>query len=201
MEKHKKAPKRKAEELTKIRRKMRRLESKLRKYERSSDLDTSTSSVDSSVDSEQENGSSSIDGENRDIMIFGDDPFCEKTYGPEIYGSLATKWNNYLQNSIEKELKSKLFDNKQIPNNCLFLEDPTLNPEVQAMISAKDAKKNAFTMELQNQLGKGTSALGTVIDDSRREHRNKSRESISKINKPCRGRENAMHCSPCYDQL
>nr|CAI5836535.1 unnamed protein product [Callosobruchus analis] len=135
----------------------------MRKYETSSDSDTSSSSVDSSVDSEQENGSSSIDGENRDMMILGDDPSCEKTYGPEIYGSLATIWNNYLQNGIEKELKSKLFDNQQIPNNCILLEDPTLNPEVQAMISAKDAKKNAFTMKLHNQLGKGTSALGTVI--------------------------------------
>ncbi|VEN53039.1 unnamed protein product [Callosobruchus maculatus] len=163
MGKHKKAPKIKAEELTRIRRKMRRLESKLKKYETSSDSDTSTSSTDSSVDSEQENGSSSNDDENRDIMILGDDPSCEKTYGPEIYGSLASRWNNYLQNGIEKELKSKLFDNQQIPNNCLFLEAPILNPEVQAMISTKDAKKDAFVMELQNQLGKGISALGTVI--------------------------------------
>ncbi|VEN58779.1 unnamed protein product [Callosobruchus maculatus] len=31
------------------------------------------------------------------------------------------------------------------------------------MISTKDAKKDAFVMELQNQLGKGISALGTVI--------------------------------------
>nr|CAI5852921.1 unnamed protein product [Callosobruchus analis] len=154
MGKHKKAPKRKAEELTKIRRKMRRLESKLRKCEPSSDSDISTSSIDSSVDSEQENGSSSIDGENRDMIL---------PARRQIYGSLATRWNNYLQNGIEKELKTKLFDNQQIPKNCLFLEAPTLNPEVQAMISAKDAKKDAFIMELQYQLGKGMSALGTVI--------------------------------------
>lgn len=68
-----------------------------------------------------------------------------------------------MQVGLDKETKTKLFENKQFPSNCPLLEGPKNNPEVQVLISQAENKKDGFLMDLQNQLGKGIAALGTAI--------------------------------------
>lgn len=119
----------------------------------------SETSSDSSSNSESDDNN---DNENIK-QILGDDPNDERTYGPDVSEDLALRWNKYLSEGLDKETRTKLFEIWNAPSNCTMLQGPKLNPEVQTMLSPTEAKKETFLMELQNNLGKGLSALGAVI--------------------------------------
>ncbi|XP_056639418.1 uncharacterized protein LOC130446918 [Diorhabda sublineata] len=161
MAKGKKAEKRKQKVISGIRRKMKRLEEKLREYDSSSESESSPYADSNSSSSGTTSDKSARMGEIKTIL--GEDPTEEKIYGPEISSELANRWKNYLQNGIDKETKAKLFENSLVPSNCSLLEAPKNNPEVQTVISASENKKDSFLAELQNQLGKSISVLGTAL--------------------------------------
>ncbi|XP_056635917.1 uncharacterized protein LOC130444663 [Diorhabda sublineata] len=161
MPKGKKAEKRKQKVISGIRRKMKRLEEKLREYDSSSESESSSYADSNSSSSGTTSDKSARMGEIKTIL--GEDPTEEKIYGPEISSELANRWKSYLQNGIDKETKAKLFENSLVPSNCSLLEAPKNNPEVQTVISASENKKDSFLAELQNQLGKSISVLGTAL--------------------------------------
>lgn len=84
------------------------------------------------------------------------------------------RWNRYLQSGIEKDAKAKL-----IPRNCLFLEAPKHNAEVQAMTFAREIKRDAFLIDLHNKVGKGITALNATTSIMLEEIKDKTDDTVN----------------------
>lgn len=83
--------------------------------------------------------------------------------GPALAADLATRWESYLSSGIDKESRKKLIEQYNVPTNCKYLKAPTLNPEVEALMSPADIKKDKFLTNLQEILGKGITAGGEAL--------------------------------------
>ncbi|KAL1516241.1 hypothetical protein ABEB36_000160 [Hypothenemus hampei] len=127
--------------------------------------DSDISSSDSTDDSTpSRNGSD----QNRDLeqfkTILWENPADENLLRPAIADEIATRWKTYLSQGIDKEEKTKLIEKWRVPLNCRNLQAPQLNPEVQAMLSITDQKKESFLKDLQDMLGQGLTALACTLD-------------------------------------
>ncbi|VEN36276.1 unnamed protein product [Callosobruchus maculatus] len=154
------------DEFDKLKKKMRKLERKMKWNSSSSDSDTETSHSDATSSSSQP--SSDVEESKMDTNIagiLGDDPTLPKNTGPDISEELAVRWNSYLSQGVDKETWKKLLESSPIPGNCTMLQGPMLNCEVQAMLSPVELKKDSFLHDLQGNLGKGIGILGTIITD------------------------------------
>ncbi|XP_056637712.1 uncharacterized protein LOC130445848 [Diorhabda sublineata] len=168
MPKGKKAEKRKQKVISGIRRKMKRLEEKLREYDSNTGLLQQVQNLNplhTQIATPLAPALLRIKALEWEKLkpFLGRIRLRKKIYGPEISSELANRWKSYLQNGIDKETKAKLFENSLVPSNCSLLEAPKNNPEVQTVISASENKKDSFLAELQNQLGKSISVLGTAL--------------------------------------
>lgn len=80
-------------------------------------------------------------------------------FGEKIHDNLARLWLPILRKGIEKEAKEKLIKQYQIPENCILLQAPKLNPEIAATISDSTRNKDKRVESAQQQLGLGITAL------------------------------------------
>ncbi|CAH1102165.1 unnamed protein product [Psylliodes chrysocephalus] len=153
----------------KIKRKMRKLERMLDISNSESDSSKSEDSVSSSSDESQDSTQAVINTNMADTIenslenILGSHPDEETTKGPEIAVDLAKRWESVLSSRLDKDVRQKLMDKWQAPQNCQGLNAPKLNPEVQSIISATDAKKDKFLQNIQDLMGKGITALVVAI--------------------------------------
>ncbi|KAG5874277.1 hypothetical protein JTB14_021094 [Gonioctena quinquepunctata] len=79
------------------------------------------------------------------------------------YLALTPRWSNYLTNGIDKEVRVELSSRWQIPENFQTLPAPKVNPEMDAILSSLDKKKDTVLAGLQDKLGTGLAAVGTVL--------------------------------------
>ncbi len=61
---------------------------------------------------------------------------------------------------LSKEEKSDLLIQYRLPNNCLALTAPNINPEIAVILSNAHQKRDACNFEFQVQLGAAISAIG-----------------------------------------
>lgn len=105
---------------------------------------------DTFVSSETSHSSTSSSGstyaENLTVIL-GAIPSNERAFGPEISEQIAKRWKNYVLQGLDKDTKIQLLDKWCVPANCTNLQAPQLNPEVQAMVSVTEQKKETFLME------------------------------------------------------
>ncbi|KAI8427327.1 hypothetical protein MSG28_001906 [Choristoneura fumiferana] len=88
------------------------------------------------------------------LQALGDLMPEKPSYGPPINSDLARIWSTILKNGIQKESKDKLID-KLMPENCILLKAPKLNPEIAASISDNIVNRDKKIEMEQNQLGIG----------------------------------------------
>ncbi|XP_074027233.1 uncharacterized protein [Leptinotarsa decemlineata] len=95
--------------------------------------------------------------------LLGSRPQNETEEGAEIAPELAVRWESFLLCGLDKEVRKKLLEQWIVPRNCKSLRAPSLNPEVQALLSPIDLKKDKFIENLQEIIGKGITAEGTAL--------------------------------------
>ncbi|CAH0558189.1 unnamed protein product [Brassicogethes aeneus] len=89
------------------------------------------------------------------LELLGKEPANEDDdYGQEIIPNLASRWSNYISQSIEKETKAELLSKYKIPKNVELLKGPELNPEISSCLSESNKKKDKFCEKLQNEIAK-----------------------------------------------
>lgn len=63
---------------------------------------------------------------------------------------LALRWESYLTSGLDKETRKSLLETWKTPSNCRQLTAPVLNPEIQALLSQVNLKKNKFLQNMQD---------------------------------------------------
>ena len=98
------------------------------------------------------------------LEILGDDPENKKGQTIELHTALVSRWKYILTKGLSKESRSEISNRYPFPSNCIHLNAPKLNPEVQQMLLPLSLKRDRYQMLSQQQLGAGITALGTVIN-------------------------------------
>ncbi|KAJ8930809.1 hypothetical protein NQ314_016341 [Rhamnusium bicolor] len=97
------------------------------------------------------------------LKIMGEDPNKKQNANFSLQDQLATIWQTILVNGLKKADAQSLFNTYQIPKNLVNLKPPVFNAEVKAASSKQSIMADASYTEMQNQIGKGLSALGKCI--------------------------------------
>lgn len=98
------------------------------------------------------------------IKILGDDPGKAKANDFVLHDALAVRWRHTITNGLSKEELAGLLDKYKQPTNLLELTPPKLNPEILTILNKQNSLRDGSYVEIQNQLGKGLSALGKGIN-------------------------------------
>lgn len=103
------------------------------------------------------------------LDMLGVDPNKEQSPTYDLHQDVALRLTHWLQNGIDKDKKDELLKKYGIPNNCNYLNAPTLNDEIKIILKssisgANTLRKDSFQMQLQTQLGKGISAIGIATN-------------------------------------
>lgn len=98
------------------------------------------------------------------LNSLGDDPTKNQGTSFALHEQLVLRWQAILTNGLKKGDKQNLLNKYEVPENLTNLCPPKLNPEVKAALSKQNLATDSAYVELQNQLGKGLSALGNGIN-------------------------------------
>ncbi|CAH1993852.1 unnamed protein product [Acanthoscelides obtectus] len=95
--------------------------------------------------------------------ILGTDPSMPKVMGKPVSDQVASRLNYYATNGMSSDEKETIRLEWPTPENCLSFNSPTLNPEILALLSPTDQKKDSFMCHIQNDIAGSLSALSSVI--------------------------------------
>lgn len=84
--------------------------------------------------------------------------------GPSLDSEIVNRWSSYLTQGFNKDTR-ELWANIPFPGNCPLLEAPKLNPEIEAILSSTDSKKDSFLANIQSKFGKGLTYMGYALDE------------------------------------
>lgn len=121
--------------------------------------------IDSSSSSEEESDTrneTTLASHNELTNLLGDDPSANSNVGPPLDSEIVVRWCNYLSHGFDKDSRD-LWSKHPFPENCPLLEGPKLNPEIEAILSPSDIKKDGFLLGIQSKLGKGLTFLGYAL--------------------------------------
>ncbi|XP_031338427.1 uncharacterized protein LOC116167250 [Photinus pyralis] len=93
----------------------------------------------------------------------GEDPNRVATNSFSLHEKLVTRWDALLTNGLKKGDSQTLLNNYELPSNLKSLCPPKLNLEVKAALQKQNILTDSAYVEIQNQLGKGLTALGKGI--------------------------------------
>lgn len=99
------------------------------------------------------------------INILGVHPTEVIEVGPIVDEQITSRWTEYLTKGIGKEGRSELTGKYPVVQNCQALTPPKMNSEVQECLDEPTSRQDNFLTKLQEQLGKGLTALATPIDN------------------------------------
>lgn len=102
---------------------------------------------------------------NEEILeCLGDDPAANETPKAEIHKDLASRWGHLLKSGLTKVKREQLLQKYPTPLNCSPLRAPKLHDEVKRILNASVIRKDTFQEQVQDQLGKGLTALGLALN-------------------------------------
>nr|CAI5863572.1 unnamed protein product [Callosobruchus analis] len=170
---------------TKIQRKMRKLDHKLKEYNKRK-ASSSSESEDSSNDSTSSSSSSDIgDREYRattqktvedippqqpgqeiaiPIDILGTNPLESAAVGPEIHAEIASRWTTFCRTGLDKDDRKSLIEKYPSPSNVESLSPPILNAEISACLTENLLKQDKFLSTLQKQIAAAMSAIALPMN-------------------------------------
>ncbi|CAH1978715.1 unnamed protein product [Acanthoscelides obtectus] len=95
--------------------------------------------------------------------ILGTDPSMPKVMGKPVSDQVASRLNYYATNGMSSDEKEKIRLEWPTPENCSSFNSPTLNPEILALRSPTDQKKDSFMCHIPNDIAGSLSALPSVL--------------------------------------
>nr|CAH7716351.1 unnamed protein product [Callosobruchus chinensis] len=102
-------------------------------------------------------------------VFLGDDPSSQNKSNFELHKALCTRWSHIMCHGLEKDKKLKLLERYPLPNNCLEMSAPLINPEVSGVLSNPHLQRDEAHLGIQRQLNTGLAALGRgvniILDD------------------------------------
>nr|CAH7762543.1 unnamed protein product [Callosobruchus chinensis] len=102
-------------------------------------------------------------------VFLGDDPSSQNKSNFELHKALCTRWSHIMCHGLEKDKKLKLLERYPLPNNCLEMSAPLINPEVSGVLSNPHLRRDEAHLGIQRQLNTGLAALGRgvniILDD------------------------------------
>ncbi|KAF6214027.1 hypothetical protein GE061_011756 [Apolygus lucorum] len=98
------------------------------------------------------------------LSILGADPNQENKEVISFHDALVSRWNHLLEQGLKKDETSSLLQLYPLPTNIPALSPPSLNPEVQPLLTKQDLLREGSYVELQRQLGIGLGALGRGVN-------------------------------------
>lgn len=99
-----------------------------------------------------------------DQNLLGEDPSVYKASGIPLNDAIVTRWSYYLTKGLESSARETLSEKWKIPDNCSLLKPPQINPEIKGMVSSQGSKKDTYLCSIQEKIGRGLSALGSVLN-------------------------------------
>jgi hypothetical protein len=121
----------------------------------STDIEASTSTGEPRVDSDLD----------LEIMqILGEDPSTVAKYGQNIRAELACRLQHMATEGIGKEKRKELIEKYLIPQNCLHIDAPKINPEMKAAIPEPIAKRDRGIESKQKQIASAIACLSGSLD-------------------------------------
>ncbi|XP_063825272.1 uncharacterized protein LOC135074820 [Ostrinia nubilalis] len=97
------------------------------------------------------------------LELLGETPSKNKTYGPAIQAELAVRWEHIATTGLSKDMKKDLLEKHHLPENCLKIGAPSLNPEVKAALSDNLVKKDKVIESKQNQQATAISCISQAL--------------------------------------
>lgn len=84
--------------------------------------------------------------------------------GIPINKELTSRWSSYLTEGLNKDIKEELKKKWAIPDNCINLNAPKVNPEIELLLSGSESTKDSIFSHIQSEMGLGLSALGSALN-------------------------------------
>lgn len=69
------------------------------------------------------------------LSILGDDKTVKESVGNPIHPNVIFRWTNILTSGLDQESREELTAKYLTPENCLYLNPPSINPGVKVAIS------------------------------------------------------------------
>lgn len=97
------------------------------------------------------------------LELLGETPSKNKTYSAPIQAELAVRWEHIATSGLSKDIKKELLEKYFLPENCLKIGAPKLNPEIKAALSDTLVKKDSAIESKQNQRAIAISCISQAL--------------------------------------
>lgn len=114
-----------------------------------------------STSAEPNEGESALD--ESILELLGETPSINKKYSSPIQSELAVRWEHISVHGLSKDVKKDLLDKHFLPENCLKIGSPQLNPEIKAALSETLVKKDKAIETKQNQQAVAISCISHAL--------------------------------------
>nr|CAH7712579.1 unnamed protein product [Callosobruchus chinensis] len=84
--------------------------------------------------------------------------------GKDLNEEIVVRWDNLLKKGLTRDQRDTLIAKYKIPANCMALQPPQINHEVQPCLIKSVVEHDRFISALQHQLAHGLTAVGTVLE-------------------------------------
>lgn len=127
------------------------------------------------------------------LSILGDDNTVRKLVGDPIHPTVASHWAKILTSGLDQDSRDELTTKYLTPENCTYLNPPSVNPEVKVAISESVSRRDARLSQLQQQLGASLSAIGVALTDMLKEEGRDNRNYMQLLSDAGRLLSNIFH--------
>ncbi|XP_031359061.1 uncharacterized protein LOC116182660 [Photinus pyralis] len=98
------------------------------------------------------------------LSLLGNVSTPATSVGPPIHDRIASNLTFILRNGLKSEDMSKLLQKYQVPENCIAVNSPKLNPLVSMSIPDKFVQRDANLAKLQARLGVALAATSVCLN-------------------------------------
>uniref|UniRef100_A0ABD2WDZ3 Uncharacterized protein n=1 Tax=Trichogramma kaykai TaxID=54128 RepID=A0ABD2WDZ3_9HYME len=115
------------------------------------------------------NSTNSTDNLSEDVLnLLGQRIIEKRNFAPSIHPSIAERWSDIIKVGLPKEERAALVKKYFTPENCTFLDPPTLNKEVELAVNeptrARDQRIVTRHSKLQSCVASITTTISTLIE-------------------------------------
>jgi len=97
------------------------------------------------------------------LALLGSAPRTDRSFGANLHKEVALRWEDALDNGLNKLEMSKFKEMYLIPENWKVLQAPELNPEVEAVSSEFCLERDKQFISFQDNIAHALAALGSGI--------------------------------------
>lgn len=126
-------------------------------------IEKGTDSITSNLPSTSTEPEPAIPLDDNILEMLGENPSKNKKFGPPIQAELAVRWEHIATTGLSKDIKKELLEKYFLPENCIKIGAPSLNPEVKAALSDTLVRKDKVIETKQNQQAISISCISQAL--------------------------------------